>query len=62
VHTAPALHTTATASAPIWTVTVRYGAHRLTERVRAFTATAAIEALAGFLALPVAAFEEAAAA
>lgn len=55
----PALHTAATATAPIWSVRVTYGADALTERVRAQSADLAVQALAGFLALPAAAFTSA---
>ncbi len=63
--TATDIHTAATASAPLWSVTVTWatetanpgnGARTLTERVRANSGLEAIQALAGFLALPVSAF------
>ncbi len=40
-----------------WFVEVTYGSERVTERVQAASATAAIETLAGWLALPVTAFD-----
>lgn len=46
---------------PTWLVEVTYGSERMTERVPAPSAAAAIETLAGWLALPVTAFDTASA-